>query len=92
MSIIENSEIQVGYVMQCIDLIAKGRVRTLTPRRDVALREKEAIRAALRKTVWQAGCQSWYLDANGEAITWPFPMKRFREDLRAPVLADYETT
>jgi cation diffusion facilitator CzcD-associated flavoprotein CzcO len=92
MSIIENSEIQVGYVIQCIDLVAKGRVRTLEPRRDVALREKEAIRAALRKTVWQAGCQSWYLDANGEAITWPFPMKRFRRDLRAPVLAEYETT
>lgn len=65
---------------------------TLDPRRDVALREKEEIRAARRKTVWQAGCQSWYLDANGEAITWPFPMKRFRQDLRAPVLAEYETT
>lgn len=92
MSIIANSEVQVGYVMQCIELIAQGRVRSLNPRRDVAERQKQEIRQALKKTVWQGGCQSWYLDANGEAVSWPFPMKRFREDLRVPVLAEYETT
>ena len=91
MSIIENSEIQAGYVLQCIDLIAQGRVRLLNPRRDVAERQKREIREALKKTVWQGGCQSWYLDANGEAISWPFPMKRFRDELREPVLSEYET-
>jgi len=90
MSIIENSEIQAGYVLQCIDLIAQGRVRLLNPRRDVAEHQKREIREALKKTVWQGGCQSWYLDANGEAISWPFPMKRFRDELRAPVLSEYE--
>jgi cation diffusion facilitator CzcD-associated flavoprotein CzcO len=90
MSIIENSEIQVGYILQCIQLIARGRVRTLNPRRDVAEREKAAIRAQLKHTSWQGGCQSWYLDANGEAISWPWSMRRFREALRTPVLAEYE--
>ena len=71
MPIIENSKIQVDYVLQCINFIAKGRVRTLDPRRDVALREEQEIR---------------------EAITGPFPMKRLRRNLRAPVLAEYETT
>ena len=91
MSIIENSEVQVGYVMKCIDLIARGAVRALNPRRDVVDRQKQALREALKKTVWQGGCQSWYLDANGEAISWPWSMKRFRDELREPVLSEYET-
>ncbi|MBK8994079.1 MAG: hypothetical protein IPM40_21765 [Gammaproteobacteria bacterium] len=32
MSIIANSEVQVGYVMQCIELIRRGAVRTLNPK------------------------------------------------------------
>ncbi|MEI6669726.1 MAG: NAD(P)/FAD-dependent oxidoreductase [Acidobacteriota bacterium] len=90
MSIIENSEIQAGYIMKCIDLITRGRVRTLNPRREVAEREKEDIRKALKKTVWQSGCQSWYLDENGEAVSWPWSLRRFRRDLRGPVLSEYD--
>ena len=47
-----------------------------------------AISQALKGTVWQSGCQSWYLDANGEAFSWPWSMQRFRQDLRAPILTD----
>jgi len=90
MSIIENSEVQVGYIIQCIDLIARGERRTLNPRREVAERQKQEIRRALKGTVWQGGCQSWYLDANGEAVSWPWSMQRFRQELREPVLSEYE--
>jgi cation diffusion facilitator CzcD-associated flavoprotein CzcO len=89
MSIIENSEIQVGYIMQCIDLIARGAARILDPRREVCERQQAEISAALKKTQWQAGCQSWYLDARGEALSWPWSLHRFRHDLQAPVLAEY---
>ena len=89
MSIIENSEIQVAYILKCIRLIADGKVRTLNPRQDVAQAQKQALREGLKSTVWQSGCQSWYLDANGEAISWPWSMRRFRRELRAPVLSEY---
>ena len=90
MSIIENSEIQVGYVMQCLELIARGAVRAFDPRREVCERQKRELAQALETTVWQSGCQSWYLDATGQAVAWPWSLKRFRDELRAPVLAEYD--
>ncbi len=89
-SIIENSEIQVRYILKCIDLIARGRVKSFNPRLDVTLAHKEALRERLGRTVWQGGCQSWYLDANGEAVSWPWTIQRLRRDLREPVLEEYE--
>jgi len=92
MSIIENSEIQVGYVMQCIELIGRGAVKTLNPKETVARELKEEMRRRLKTTVWASGCTSWYLDATGEALSYPFPYSRFRAELRAPVLDDFELT
>jgi cation diffusion facilitator CzcD-associated flavoprotein CzcO len=71
-SIIENSERQIGYVMKCLELIASGRVRSLDPKLDVALRLKEEMRRGMQGTVWSSGCDSWYLDANGDPIVYPF--------------------
>ena len=92
MSIIENSEIQVDYVMQCIDLIRRGAVKTLNPKESVARALKEEMRKGLRKTAWAGGCNSWYLDANGEALSYPFTYGRFRAEMRAPVLDEFEVT
>ena len=92
MSIIENSEIQADYVMQCIDLIRRGVVKTLNPKESVARELKEEMRKGLKNTAWAGGCNSWYLDANGEALSYPFPYGKFRAELRAPVLEEYEVT
>jgi methionine salvage enolase-phosphatase E1 len=72
-----------------IELIAHGRVHVMTLRREVAEGQKAEISQALKGTVWQSGCQSWYLDANGEALSWPWSMQRFRQELRAPILTEY---
>ncbi len=92
MSIIENSEIQAGYVMQCIDLIRRGVVKTLNPKESVARALKEEMREGLKKTAWAGGCSSWYLDANGEALSYPFTYDRFRAEMRTPVLEEFEVT
>ena len=39
--------------------------------------------------VFEGRCQSWYLKANGEAISWLWSLNRFRRDRRKPVLSDY---
>jgi cation diffusion facilitator CzcD-associated flavoprotein CzcO len=92
MSIIENSEVQANYVLQCIELIGRGVLRSMNPREDVALALKEDMRRQIRNTVWAGGCNSWYLDDNGEAVVYPFQYAHFRRELRAPLLADFETT
>ncbi|MFM7786511.1 MAG: NAD(P)/FAD-dependent oxidoreductase, partial [Gammaproteobacteria bacterium] len=92
MSIIEDSEVQADYVMQCIELIRRGALKAMSPREEVALALKEDMRHQVRQTVWAGGCNSWYLDANGDPIAYPFSYSRFREELRSPVLADFEVS
>jgi hypothetical protein len=41
--------------------------------------------------VWAGGCNSWYLDAEGQPITYPFPLAQFRRELASPVLSEYRT-
>ena len=92
MSIIENSEIQADYILQCIDLIRRGVLRTLAPKEAVARRLKDEMLAQMKHTVWSGGCSSWYLDADGAAISYPFPYPRFRAELRTPVLAEFDVS
>ena len=35
------------------------------------------MRARKSSTVWASGCDSWYLDADGDALTWPFTWKKW---------------
>lgn len=92
MSIIENSEIQVDYILQCVDLIRRGAVKSMAPREDIARALKEDMRRQVKHTVWASGCASWYLDANGDAVAYPYAYPRYRAELRAPVLDEFEVT
>ena len=45
---------------------------------------------AARTTIWNSGCKSWYLDANGVPTAWPWTFDRFREEMAAPRLGDFD--
>ena len=47
-------------------------------------------REAAKKTIWNTGCRSWYLDETGLPTAWPFTFDRFRREMGAPRLEDYE--
>lgn len=89
-SIIANSEVQVGYAMKCIELISRGKFSTMHPRHDVAEAHKAEMREAFKSTVWASGCSSWYLDDTGTPLSYPFSMARYREELKEPVLSEFE--
>jgi len=47
--------------------------------------------AALRETVWAAGCASWYVDAEGNnPNNWPWTARAYRRRLSAPVAGEFE--
>jgi hypothetical protein len=50
------------------------------------LQRKEAA----RKTIWNSGCKSWYLDNEGLPTAWPWTYDRFRDEMSRPRLEDYE--
>ena len=89
-SIIANSELQVGYIMKCLEKIAAGGFVAMHPRQAVTQAEKQKMTAALANTVWTGGCGSWYLDATGTPLSYPFPLAQYREEMAAPVMQDFE--
>ena len=51
--------------------------------------DAERVEAA-KTTIWNSGCKSWYLDANGVPMAWPWTFDRFREEMARPRLSDFE--
>lgn len=89
-SLIEVAELQVGYVLQLVELIRSGRCDEVSPSRDAMARFDAERRAAAAKTIWNSGCKSWYLDAAGLPTAWPFTWDRFRDEMHRPRLDDFD--
>jgi cation diffusion facilitator CzcD-associated flavoprotein CzcO len=89
-SLIEVAELQMRYVMQLIDAVRSGRCRQVSPTRAAMARFDAERREAAKTTIWNTGCKSWYLDASGLPTAWPWTFDRFREDMRAPRLDEFD--
>lgn len=55
-------------------------------------RFNQEVRAALGPTVWNTGCNSWYLKDDGTVDLWPFDLKTVHRYLSTPDAADYLIT
>jgi hypothetical protein len=42
-------------------------------------------------TVWTSGCQSWYLDADGDPLSWPYSWQQWKREMAAPEMTDFAT-
>lgn len=89
-SLIEVAELQIGYILQLVEHVRRGAYREVSAAPAAMERFAADRREAARTTIWQSGCRSWYLDPSGVPIAWPWTFDRFREEMRAPQLADYE--
>ncbi len=89
-SLIEVAELQFAYILQLIDQLRSGACREISASAEATEAfEAERVEAA-KKTIWTTGCRSWYLDDRGIPATWPFPFDRFREEMSAPDLDDFD--
>jgi hypothetical protein len=89
-ALIDIAELQWCYIAQLIDLVVTGKVREVSPKQ-AALEAFDTARiAAAKTTIFNTGCNSWYLDAEGIPATWPWSFQRFVDVMKAPILADYE--
>lgn len=89
-SLIDIAEKQMDYVRQLIDEVVEGRCRALCVSRDAMERFDAERKEAAKKTIFAAGCKSWYLDADGIPALWPFTYQRFDGELSKPRLDDYD--
>lgn len=79
-SIVFMIEVQVRYVMQCLNWIASGRLDPVEVRPERQRAFNRELQARFSRTVWQSKpgtawqlpCRSWYTDASGRNSTlWP---------------------
>lgn len=48
------------------------------------------LRDGFKNTAWVTGCSSWYLDKNGLPRMYPFTPNQYRQDMKAPDVAEFE--
>lgn len=89
-SLIEVAELQFAYIMKLIDLLRYGSYSEVCASQDATDRFDVARCEAAKKTVWQSGCRSWYLDDRGIPAAWPWTFDHFREEMSEPRLADFD--
>jgi cation diffusion facilitator CzcD-associated flavoprotein CzcO len=84
-SVVVMIEAQVRYVLACI---RHGGTVEVAP--SVFARYQSALAAALRDTVWAAGCTSWYKTASGRVTNnWPGRVLNYRDRTRRPAARDF---
>jgi hypothetical protein len=64
-------------------------VEHIEARGEALARWRAMIKRRMAHTVWVSGCNSWYLDADGDAIAWPDSWKRWKRMMRRPVAEDF---
>jgi cation diffusion facilitator CzcD-associated flavoprotein CzcO len=89
-SLVDISEKQLAYIMQLIDLWRDGTANEISAKVDAMTAFNATIKDAMKDTVWVTGCQSWYLDKNGNPAMWPFPYDKFCADMTAPILDEFD--
>jgi cation diffusion facilitator CzcD-associated flavoprotein CzcO len=89
-SLIEVAELQVAYILQLIGAVRSGRGTEVGVSGEAMRRFDGERRQAAKTTIWNTGCKSWYLDPEGLPTAWPFTWDRFRDEMRAPHLEDFD--
>jgi len=89
-SLIDVVELQLAYLLQLIEQVRNGRCREISVSRAAMDRFDAERREAAKKTIWASGCRSWYLDSDDLPTAWPWTYDRFREEMQAPRLTDYD--
>jgi len=88
-SVISMSEVQTQYVLKLIDQWRQGNLETVEATEEAKTRFNAYLKAGMGKTVWVGGCQSWYLDADGDPAMWPYSWEQWVKELEEPDLDDF---
>ena len=91
-SVIAMSEVQGDYVLKLINKWRGGTFDELEPKAEAIQRFNDYVKRGLKGTAWVGGCQSWYLDPDGDPILWPYTWAKWVEEMAEPEMADLKTS
>lgn len=89
-SVIMISEMQLSYIMQVIAKFSEQGKSQAAPSKLATENFNQAVKDAMKGTVWVTGCKSWYLDKNGNPDLWPWSFERFQQEMAEPDLAEFD--
>lgn len=90
---LENS---INYALRVLKPALEGRASTVDLKREAEQAYSDTIQAALQNTVWNSGCQSWYLIESGKgsktwnAMSYPYSQAHFWYRCLFPVWSDWD--
>ena len=90
-SVIKMSEVQTPYVIQLIERWRNHEFDEIAATPKALTTFAKYLKEGMKKTVWTSGCQSWYLDADGDALTWPYAWKQWNVEMAEPDMNDFAT-
>ena len=88
-SVIAMSEVQSQYVLKLIDHWRAGTLETVEATEAAKVRFNAHLREGMANTVWVGGCQSWYLDEDGDPALWPYTWQQWEKEMAEPDLDDF---
>ncbi|GAA1481346.1 NAD(P)/FAD-dependent oxidoreductase [Gordonia sinesedis] len=91
-SIVFMLESQFRYVVQAVNRLAEGDIRSLDVLPEAQSAFNETIQRRVQDTVWAAGCHSWYqTDSGKNTNNWPGFTVGYRQRTRRLDPADFRT-
>jgi cation diffusion facilitator CzcD-associated flavoprotein CzcO len=84
-----SAELSAEFVVGWLREFAAGRLDRVEPTVEATDRFNRQVRDALGPTVWNTGCDSWYLKEDGSIDLWPFDRHAMRRMLGRPDPADF---
>lgn len=88
-SVIEITEIQTRYVLQLVEQWRAGKLATIEATGQATQSWAAMIKERMGHTVWTSGCNSWYLDKDGDALAWPDSWKNWVAAMKKPDIKDF---
>lgn len=88
-SVIAMSEAQTAYILKLIEHWKQGTLETVEATEEAKQRFNAYLREGMKDTVWVGGCQSWYLDGDGDPAMWPYSWNQWVKELQEPDLDDF---
>ncbi|MGB3283663.1 flavin-containing monooxygenase [Mycolicibacter algericus] len=83
------SELTARYIAQWLERFRAGELASVEVTEEATARFNDEVAAAMGPTVWNTGCNSWYLTEGGAVDLWPFDRATMNAMLAGPDPADF---
>jgi cation diffusion facilitator CzcD-associated flavoprotein CzcO len=84
-----SAELTAKYIVEWLSRFQAGEFTTVEVTEQATTKFNDDVAAALGPTVWNTGCNSWYLTDEGNIDLWPYDRKTMTAMLSQPDFRDF---